>query len=181
MPEQPRLRSPGSGSTLSAESTTALVNRTPRAGHTLTLTRCDDCQQVNRRARAVVDAHPGLAAQRGPELALENVEAVLVALGLLGQPEPGPDVAGSELALLLRHLDRVGSAMTWQGRLVAGRCTRYPFAHVRLGDRRRLREAAAWLLRERVSLTAPSGEGPASQVQGLGGRERASEALWTRC
>lgn len=173
------------------------------------LTRCDDCQALHHRAQAVVDAHPGLSAQVGPELAVERVESVLVALGLLGQALPGADVADRDLGLHLRHLDLAGSSMAWQGRAVAERCNPYPFAHVRMSERRRLRAAYAGLLRERVALTAPpvkvpppplEGPGtatvpaeargclfcglghlvlPAAQVQRLGGRAVVSRSMWT--
>lgn len=174
---------------------------------TFVLTRCDDCQAVHRRAQAIVKAHPGLAGQRGPDLAVEGVESVLVALGLLGQTLPGHEVADRDLGLHLRHLDQAGSSVTWQGRAVAERCNPYPFAHVRLSERRRLRAAYAGLLRERVALTAPPvkvpppplggpatptaeargclfcGLGhlvlPAAQVQHLGGRAAVSRSLWT--
>lgn len=150
-----------------------------------------------------MEAHPGLAGQRGPDLAVEGVESVLVALGLFGAPLLGPEVAGPDLGLHLRHLDQAGSSVTWQGRAVAGSCNPYPFAHVRQSERRRLREAYAELLRERVALMAPPvlisppepselawsrgclfcGVGhlalPAAQVQRLGGRSATFRAMWT--
>lgn len=141
------------------------------------LTRCDDCHEMHRRAQAIVKAHPGLAGRRGPDLAVEGVESVLVALGLLGAPLLGPEVADRDLGLHLRHLDQAGSSVAWQGRAVAGMCNSYPFAHVRLSERRRLRAAYAGLLRERVALTAPPVKvppprpepGPASTISAAGG------------
>lgn len=134
--------------------------------HTLLLTRCDDCQEVHRRAQAIVKAHPGLAGQLGPDLAVERVESVLVALGLLGQTLPGPEVRPGDLGLHLRHLDQAGSSVTWQGRAAAGMCNPYPFAHVRLSERRRLRAAYAGQLRERVALTAPPVKVPPPPLEG---------------
>ncbi len=175
---------------------------------TVMLTRCDDCQTLHRRAQAIVEAHPALVGQVGPELAVERVESVLVTLGLLGAPLLDPEAADRDLGLHLRHLGQVGSSLSWQGRAVAGRCDPYPFAHVRMSERRRLRAAYAGMLRERVSLTAPPvkvpppevsasvqpppawsrgclfcGLGhlvlPAAQVQRLGGCAVASRSLWT--
>lgn len=172
---------------------------------TFSLTRCDDCQVVHHRALAIVEAHSGLAAALGPDLARERVEDVLVALGLLGRPLLGPEAARPELELHLRHLHQTGSSLTWRSRAVVGLCNPYPWAHARLSERRRLREAYAVLLRERVALTAPPvkvlppepsqsvwsrgclfcGVGhlalPATQVQHLGGRAAASRSLWTSC
>lgn len=172
-----------------------------------TLTRCDDCQQMHRRAQAIVDAHPGLSGRVGPELAVERVQSVLVALGLLGGPLLDAEVVDRDLGLHLRDLGQVGSSVAWQGRAVAGRCDPYPFAHVRMSERLRLRAAYAGMLRERISLTAPPvkvpppevpgysvqpawnrgclfcGLGhlalPAAQVQRLGGRAVASASMWT--
>lgn len=174
------------------------------------LTRCDDCQEMRRRAQEIVGAHPGLAGQVGPELAVERVESVLMVLGLLGVALLGPEVADRDLGLHLRHLDQAGSSVAWQGRAVAEMCNPYPFAHVRQNERRRLRAAYAGLLRERVALTAPQvalppprpEPGPASTifaaggcllcglaaqtlpteaVARLGGRQKASREVWADC
>lgn len=170
------------------------------------LTRCDDCQAVNRRALAIMEANSGWATRLGPDLARERVEDVLVALGLLGQPLLGPEVTRLNLELHLRHLHPTGFSLAWRRRAVVGMCNPYPWAHARLSERRRLREAYAALLRERVALTAPPakvpppgllgyttspawGRGcllcglghlvvPADQLQRLGGRDAASRALW---
>lgn len=97
----------------------------------LTFAKCGDC--AARSARALTLA-PALVAVYGAEGAPVMVEAMLVALALLGQPEPGPQT----LSLAVRHIAGVGRALSWQ--VEASRQDRLnpvPLAHVRDSDRLR--------------------------------------------
>jgi hypothetical protein len=52
--------------------------------------RCNQCAGHRARAVAILARHPALAARIGGEVAADQMEAVLVALAVLGKPAPDP-------------------------------------------------------------------------------------------
>jgi len=180
----------------------------PRGGP-LSFVRCASCAALASQAEQIVDANPGLAARLGPDTARHRVECALLALEVLRKPAPRVD-------LMLRHLTAPGARVRWVARFVplieaeasAATCSRYPWAHVRLGSRAQLRQAYGAMLHEMVAATAPDvrlappfppfaqGAGevfaifgcllcgveaqtlPAQEVSRLGGHKAAASRVW---
>lgn len=119
------------------------------------MTRCADCAERLDTARALVATHPAMAARLGPDRAVEVAEGVLSALALLGVHALPITVSDAALGLHVRHLGRLGTLLGWRTVASTGWADPYPFAHVGMVDRQRLRSAYAGLLAERVASHAP--------------------------
>ncbi len=160
------------------------------------MTRCPACADRRTLAEALVLTHPALSGRLGPERAVQVADGVLAGLALLGRPALLPSVSDIDLGLHVRHLSRVGSGLAWRVLATARHANPYPFAHVSLVDRGRLRSAYAGMLAEKIATSAPdvrlpppTGEAcllcgvggvvmPAGQVARLGGRGRAQREVW---
>jgi len=157
----------------------------------------------------LADTHRWLGARVGPQVAVERLVGVLVALERLGRTLPTGTVPDRELDRLTRHLAVPGLSQCWSGR-VSGSSTGHERSWQHLGeeDGERLRTAYAEMLAEKVAQNRPPerlappplGPSPSStlrveggcllcgvgtvevsaiRIQREGGRDFASRAVWT--
>lgn len=127
-----------------------------RTGDRVAMTRCPACARIDAQARAVVDAHPRLVAALGTARAHSAIEGVLVAPTLLGRDTSGLDrLPAPVIGMHVRSLGSIGLGLRWSLRGRAMVANLRPWAHVRPGDRARLRSAYAAVLRERVAMAGP--------------------------
>lgn len=128
------------------------------------LLRCPDCRDRLEAVHALLDAHPRVRLRLGDHTAEHQTECALLALAVLGHDLPDPEhVPEAVLLALLRHLAVPGAAARWAARFApvlaadarVGTCSPRPWAHVKLGQRLRLRQAYAAVLRERFDANAP--------------------------
>lgn len=185
------------------ESADRLIFRTTPAGGPLPdvrvpLTRCDDCAERRALALALVESHHAMAAKLGPDHAQDVAEGAVIALALLAQPMPSPDISGADLGALVRNLARPGLSAAWRVIATPGQCCPHPFAHVSAEAMAGLRRAYASALAERIARSSPPvrlapPDGPpgcllcgvgsvvmeAARVVRLGGRGAATREAWT--
>lgn len=115
---------------------------------------CSTCGDRAHAAVALAAAHPALSAALGQHRAVEAAEGILTALAVLGLDAPATDLPDKRLGILVRNLATVGLGIRWRTHIAAENlidsANPHPWAHVRAGERLRLREAYAAALAERV-------------------------------
>jgi hypothetical protein len=128
----------------------------------LSFALCPTC----RCAAELAEQLSGDPATRSPG-ALQLLNCAFDALGFVAPKliETGEVATFDQLSLraLVRHLGQLGATARWVNRFVPsiqaeaapGTCTRYRFAHLKIGQRHELRAAYAARLKERVARNAP--------------------------
>jgi hypothetical protein len=136
----------------------------------LIFARCEACARRDALAHQLVADHRGLSRRFGIDSAEHRLSCALDVLAILSlgsRPirNPNPDTLSERQALaLIRHLAIPGAACRWMSKFVpimsadadTSTCSPSAWSHVRLSQRRAIRDGYAKLLRERVAASAPA-------------------------